>query len=180
MRVLPDAPRAGLNAALRHAAAVAAASYPDAGLAALAGDLPALRPGELDRALAAAAAAGGRSFVADAAGDGTVLLCATAGVELRPAFGSASRAEHAVSGARDLTAVLANEVAGLRHDVDTVDDLSAAAALGLGPATRRAATPGAGGAEAWQDLSHDAGAGVPGPAPGRPPAQAPQRAAGTA
>jgi len=139
--VLPDAPRAGLNPALRHAAEVAAARFPDAGLAALAGDLPALRPAELDRALAAAAAVGGRAFVADAAGAGTVLLCATSGVGLGPAFGRDSRDAHAGSGASDLTSALGTEVAGLRRDVDTPSDLWAAAALGLGPQARQATTP---------------------------------------
>lgn len=136
--VLPDAPRAGLNAALRYGARVAATRYPDAGRAALAGDLPALRPAELDRALAVAAAGGGRAFVADAAGTGTVLLCAQAGWELRPAFGPGSRAAHAQSGARDLTGALGTEVAGLRRDVDTPGDLLVAAALGVGPRTSRA------------------------------------------
>src|SRR5260370_18400597 len=52
--VLPDRPAARLNAALEHAAAYSAAHWPDRGRAALAGDVPALRPTELDPALAAA------------------------------------------------------------------------------------------------------------------------------
>ena len=42
--VVPDEPRDGLNAALRHGAAYAAPRWPGAGLAALSADLPALRP----------------------------------------------------------------------------------------------------------------------------------------
>ena len=41
--VVPDEPRAGLNAALRHGAGFAAARWPGDGTAALSADLPALR-----------------------------------------------------------------------------------------------------------------------------------------
>lgn len=53
-RVVPDEPRGGLNAALAHGAAAVRASRPDAPLAALNADLPALRPQELARVLDAA------------------------------------------------------------------------------------------------------------------------------
>ena len=43
--VVPDEPRAGLNAALRHGAAHAAARWPGHGTAALSADLPAARRG---------------------------------------------------------------------------------------------------------------------------------------
>ena len=49
--VVPDEPRDGLNAALRHGAAHAGARWPGSGTAALSADLPALRPAELGRAL---------------------------------------------------------------------------------------------------------------------------------
>ncbi|MGH3154821.1 MAG: 2-phospho-L-lactate guanylyltransferase, partial [Streptosporangiaceae bacterium] len=45
--IVPDEPRDGLNAALRHGARYAAARWPRAGAAALSADLPALRPAEL-------------------------------------------------------------------------------------------------------------------------------------
>ncbi|MGH3191119.1 MAG: 2-phospho-L-lactate guanylyltransferase, partial [Streptosporangiaceae bacterium] len=48
--VVPDEPRDGLNAALRHGAAHAAARWPGSGTAALSADLPALRPGQLAKA----------------------------------------------------------------------------------------------------------------------------------
>jgi len=129
--VIPDQPRDGLNAALRHGAAFAAARWPGCGTAALSADLPALRPAELARALDAAAA-WPTAFVADAAGDGTTLYTAAPGAAFRPAFGLASRARHAAGGATELEP---GDVPGLRRDVDTPADLRGAAALGLGPYT---------------------------------------------
>ena len=127
--VVPDEPRAGLNAALRHGAAYAAASWPGEGTAALSADLPALRPEQIGRALRAAAA-WPTAFVADAAGDGTTLYTAAPGAAFRPAFGLASRARHAAGGAVELGL---DGIPGLRRDVDTPSDLRDAAALGLGP-----------------------------------------------
>jgi 2-phospho-L-lactate guanylyltransferase len=133
--VVPDLPANGLNEALRHAAQVAGRRWPGLGVAALSADLAALRPAELRRALLAAPT-GGRGVVADAQGTGTVLLTASAGVELGPAFGPGSYRAHIASGALDLTPQLGPAVAGLRRDVDTVADLEAARQLGVGPATR--------------------------------------------
>ena len=127
--VAPDEPDGGLNAALRHGAAVASDRWPDSGVAALAADLPALRPGELSRALRAAAAAGGAAFVPDAAGIGTTMYAVAPGVAFRPMFGGASRARHASAGAVELSL---DGVPGLRRDVDTPEDLRAAVALGAG------------------------------------------------
>ena len=129
--VIPDQPRDGLNAALRHGAAFAAARWPGCGTAALSADLPALRPAELMRALHAAAA-WPTAFVADAAGDGTTLYTAAPGAAFRPGFGLASRARHAADGAAELELA---DIPGLRRDVDTPADLRGAAALGLGPHT---------------------------------------------
>jgi 2-phospho-L-lactate guanylyltransferase len=129
--VIPDEPRDGLNAALRHGAAFAAARWPGCGTAALSADLPALRPAELARALNGAAA-WPTAFVADAAGDGTTLYTAVPGTAFRPAFGLASRARHMAGGATELELA---DVPGLRRDVDTPVDLRGAAALGLGPHT---------------------------------------------
>ena len=128
--VVPDRPDAGLNPALVHGAS--AAEVPaGAGVAALAADLPALRPQEL-RDVLAAAGDYGLVVVADAAGGGTTLLAATAADRFVPAFGAGSRARHVAAGAVDLT-----EAAGdsLRRDVDTLADLVAAHVLGLGPAS---------------------------------------------
>lgn len=129
--VLPDEPDAGLNAALRYGARRA---YADGRarrwVAALAADLPALRPAQLSAALRSAATAG-RAYVADAAGTGTTLLAAPPGTDLDPRFGPGSAAAHAASGAR----ALAGDWPSLRRDVDTVADLAEAAGLGLGPRT---------------------------------------------
>jgi len=127
--VVPDEPRDGLNAALRHGAAYAAARWPADGTAALSADLPALRPEQVSRALRAAAA-WPTAFVADAAGDGTTLYTAVPGAAFRPSFGLASRARHAMGGAVEL---VLDGVPGLRRDVDTPSDLRRAVTLGLGP-----------------------------------------------
>jgi len=128
---VPDAPDAGLNAALTHGAEVVRRGSPDAWVAVLAADLPALRPEELARALDAAVHVS-RGFVADATGTGTTLLTARPGADLDARFGPRSRAAHAASGA---VALEPGPVPGLRRDVDTEVDLWDAGRLGLGPAT---------------------------------------------
>ncbi|MEU6659798.1 2-phospho-L-lactate guanylyltransferase [Streptomyces sp. NPDC046821] len=133
--VVPDPPAAGLNAALAHGAATARARRPEAAVAALNADLPALRSMELSRILAVAALFP-RAFLPDAAGIGTTLLTSRPGTELRPAFGGASRARHAASGAVELPLVGVDSV---RQDVDTGEDLRAALTLGVGPRTAGAA-----------------------------------------
>ncbi len=128
-RWLPDSSGGGLNGALRHAEQILRAEGQGA-LAALAGDLPALRPDELGRALALADAP--RAFVPDAAGTGTTLLVAAQGTALDPRFGPRSCAAHASSGAVRLDP---GRCPGLRRDVDTEVDLWDARRLGVGPAT---------------------------------------------
>jgi 2-phospho-L-lactate/phosphoenolpyruvate guanylyltransferase len=132
-RRVPDTPGAGLNAALGHGAAAVRAALPRAALAALNADLPALRPAELARVLAAAAPHR-RAFLADAAGSGTTLLSAAPGIGLAPAFGPRSRERHRVSGAVELAPP---DVCGARQDVDTVEDLRAALRRGVGAHTAR-------------------------------------------
>jgi len=129
--VVGDEPDAGLNPALAHGAARARELAGTDGVAALSCDLPALRPAELAGALGAAGAHP-RAFVADAAGIGSTLLTALPGIPLDPRYGAGSRHAHLASGAAEL----AGDWPSLRRDVDTADDLAAAAALGLGPATR--------------------------------------------
>ena len=120
--------RPGLNAALREGARHAAERWPGDGVAALVGDLPALRPDELAAALAAAAGVPS-GYVADADGTGTTLLTAGPGTALRPAFGPGSARRHAAS------ATPLEGRPGLRHDVDTAADQERAAGFGLGAAT---------------------------------------------
>jgi 2-phospho-L-lactate/phosphoenolpyruvate guanylyltransferase len=140
--VIADVPDAGLNPALAYAATLVrprgvTATLP--GVAALPADLPALRTEDLTEALRLAeeVARGarppgtGRAFVADATGAGTVLLAAPPGALLEPCFGSGSAAAHAASGAVELV----GDWPGLRHDVDTPDDLAEAFVLGVGART---------------------------------------------
>lgn len=132
-----DTPAAGLDAALEHGARWVRARRGGAAVAALNADLPALRPGELARVLEFAAAFP-RAFVSDAQGIGTTFLSAAPGVELRPAFGGASRARHLASGAVEVALPGLDSV---RRDVDTGDDLEAALALGAGRFTAGLAAP---------------------------------------
>ncbi|EKX66107.1 2-phospho-L-lactate guanylyltransferase [Streptomyces ipomoeae] len=137
-RVVPDDPRSdpanGLNAALRHGAALVRAAHPRSPMAALNADLPALRSAELTRVLEAAAEFP-RAFLADVAGTGTTLLAAAPGRALRPAFGPDSRLRHHRSGATELAL---DSVDSVRQDVDTGEDLRAALTLGVGPRTAAA------------------------------------------
>jgi 2-phospho-L-lactate/phosphoenolpyruvate guanylyltransferase len=130
--VLPDEPAAGLNEALSFGAIYARDHWPENGVAGLAADLPALRPSELSRALRAAAERG-RAFVPDAGGSGTTLYAASAGASFEPLFGAGSRDRHLAAGIAELDLP---DLAGLRRDVDTADDLRLAAQLGVGPRTR--------------------------------------------
>ncbi|MFI6640990.1 2-phospho-L-lactate guanylyltransferase [Streptomyces sp. NPDC050504] len=143
-RVVPDAPGAGLNAALAHGARAVRAVRPDAAVAALNADLPALRPGELARVFDIAAQFR-RAFLRDAAEIGTTFLSAAPGVELAPAFGGRSRDRHLASGAVEILPDGPREALSVRQDVDTWEDLRVALALGVGPHTaalRQVARPG--------------------------------------
>jgi 2-phospho-L-lactate/phosphoenolpyruvate guanylyltransferase len=130
--VIADQPAAGLNPALVFGAEYSDARWPGRGRAAMAGDLPALRPAELEDVLEAAAAAG-EAFVPDAAGTGTTLYAAGPGVAFRPRYGPGSRDRHLAAGAAELDLP---QLRGLRQDVDTPGDLRLAASLGLGPRTQ--------------------------------------------
>ncbi|MFF8681962.1 2-phospho-L-lactate guanylyltransferase [Streptomyces sp. NPDC015237] len=129
--LVTDEPRGGLNAALAHGASAVRAARPGTPVAALNADLPALRPAELARVLAAAGQFP-RAFLPDAAGIGTTLLTAAPGTELSPAFGPDSRIRHRASGAVELSL---GAVDSVRQDVDTGGDLRSALALGVGPRT---------------------------------------------
>ncbi|OZM74199.1 2-phospho-L-lactate guanylyltransferase [Amycolatopsis antarctica] len=116
----------GLNAALRHGESVLRAGDPDAVVAAMQADLPALRAVELSSAIEQAR--GRRAFVADRHGSGTTLLLSAPGGWLGPRFGTGSAQAHARSGAL----ALAVRAPSLRGDVDTPEDLRHASELGLG------------------------------------------------
>ncbi len=123
---LPDGVSGDLNGTLVQAAAEAARRWPGSTPVALCGDLPALRPVDLDTALAVPSPA----YVADATGAGTTLYVAPYDA-FAPAFGPGSAGAHAAAGA---TAV-EGELVSLRRDVDTREDLAEALRLGLGPRT---------------------------------------------
>lgn len=122
VRAVAD-PGNGLNGAL----AVGLDAATGSARAVLLGDLPALRPADLDDALGRAT---GPAVVADANGTGTTLF-AHARADLL-AFGPGSYARHVAAGAAPLAIARAST---LRHDVDTARQLEAARALGLGPRT---------------------------------------------
>jgi 2-phospho-L-lactate guanylyltransferase len=134
LETIPD-PGRGLNAAIRRgwqaAATFSEAAQRATGLAALTGDLPALRPAELAAALVAARPYPS-AFVADRAGTGTTLLTTARGHETAPHFGRGSRTAHRRAGAHELTS---ERMDGLRCDVDVLDDLDAALRLGVGSRT---------------------------------------------
>jgi 2-phospho-L-lactate/phosphoenolpyruvate guanylyltransferase len=132
--VVADTPDAGLNPALVHGARAVADTDPGLCVAALSSDLPALRPADLDGVLQWATEHR-CCLVSDADGTGTTLLTARDPATFTPRFGPGSRQAHLDDGAYDVSSEAA---ASLRRDVDTVDDLRAAAQLGLGPATAAA------------------------------------------
>jgi 2-phospho-L-lactate guanylyltransferase len=126
VEAVPDEPAAGLNPALRHGERELRADDAAAAVGVLPADLPALRPAELDAAVLAALAGGGRAFCPDRAGSGTTLLLAAPGHALDPRFGAGSAAAHRAAGASELT----GDWPGLRCDVDTGADLAVARRLG--------------------------------------------------
>jgi 2-phospho-L-lactate guanylyltransferase len=129
--VIPDDVTDDLNASLVQAAMEARRRWPDAGVAALCADLPALRSAELSRALGSAAV-DRMSFVADRAGTGTTTVLAPSAELFVPQFGPQSRKAHAEAGAFEIDR---GDVPTLRHDVDTPEDLAVALDLGVGSRT---------------------------------------------
>lgn len=118
---LPD-PGQGLNAAIEFGLARV-----ESGSAVLLGDLPGLDPRELREALDTSIAP--LSFVADADGEGTVLVVARPGIQHRVAFGPGSRGAHLANGYVELLYPWPT----LRRDVDRAEHLHG---LTLGPRTR--------------------------------------------
>jgi 2-phospho-L-lactate/phosphoenolpyruvate guanylyltransferase len=121
--VLERAPR-GIAAAI---AAGSRAAGSDRPRAVLLGDLPSLRPGDLDEALHRAGAVPS-AFVADREGVGTTLVTAAAGIELRHAFGPASAARHRGLALAELVLPAGST---LPLDVDTREQLAATPDLGV-------------------------------------------------
>jgi len=130
LRFVPEGEGRGLDAAV----ATGMAAIDPAGRmprAALLGDLPALRHADLADALRVAETVD-RGVVADAEGTGSTLVTAAPRVEWASAFGDPSFERHRALGCTPLAVA---DASTLRRDVDTADQLEAAAALGLGPRT---------------------------------------------
>ena len=127
--VVPEGATAGPNPAVLEGITRLGAASPRA---ALVGDLPALRPADLDEALTLAEDFG-RTVTADAAGTGSTLVTACAGVAWQSAFGEGSFARHVALGCVPLPI---DARSTLRRDVDTPADLAEATRLGLGDWTR--------------------------------------------
>jgi 2-phospho-L-lactate guanylyltransferase len=123
--VLPDDGAGDLNRALHRAVL---ALRPGGPVAAMLGDLPCLRPGDLEQALGAVQDKG---FVADAEGTGTTLVAVRDPAVFATHFGPGSRSAHLAAGMAEITL----ELPSLRRDVDTAEDLAAARSLGVGPRT---------------------------------------------
>jgi 2-phospho-L-lactate guanylyltransferase len=119
-------PKLGLNDAARLGASLARADDWRRNVAVLPADLPYLRSGELDRALAQALHHPA-ACVADRNGDGTTLLTAREGSVLAPAYGDGSLREHRDAGAVELEVP---SWSGLRRDVDVRGDLFLGPSLG--------------------------------------------------
>lgn len=131
---IPDGTSDDLNGTLRLAAAEAHRRWPELVPVAVLGDLPALRPADLDAALRGLQA-GEAAYVPDVDGSGTSLYTA-AYDDFRPRFGAGSAAAH-----DEVARQVRDAAPGLRRDVDDLADLRAAWALGVGPRTRRRAAP---------------------------------------
>ena len=121
----PEHPPLGLNALLDWATA----QLPVGPVAVVMGDLPALTPHALGEVLESARALP-RALVVDRHGTGTTVLTSRSARDLQPAFGRDSAAAHEAGGARSVDAP-----AGVRCDVDDLEDLRHASALGVGPRT---------------------------------------------
>ncbi len=128
-RLLPDE-GGTIDDAVVAAASTARPRLGGAGVLVLPADLPCLRPGDVTAVLHQA----GRypcAFVPDLAGSGTTMVLHAPGQQVRTAYGPGSAARHTALG----LVALQEAPARARHDVDTLEDLRAAVARGLGPQT---------------------------------------------
>ena len=128
-QTMPDGVAMDLNETLRQSAAEARRRWPALVPVALTADLPSVHATDLDEVLGSLTP-GEAAYVADTEGLGTTLY--TAGYDVfDPRFGPGSALAHDATGARPIRAPLPR----LRRDVDDLDDLGDALALGVGPRT---------------------------------------------
>ena len=111
-------------------AASAARDLPDVGVLITPSDLPCLRADDVTEVLSQASGHPA-AFVPDRSGTGTTMVIYSPGQPVVTGYGGESAARHTGLG---LYAVPAAPIR-TRHDVDTLEDLLAAAALGVGEAT---------------------------------------------
>lgn len=128
-RVVDEGPVPELNRVIMAACSALPGSED---VAVLLGDLPAITPRDLEKALGLASEHA-TAFVPDAVGTGTTLLTASHVTLLQPHFGPGSASAHALSGAVRL---VAPGLERMRCDVDNLADLRRAVRLGLGRHTR--------------------------------------------
>lgn len=125
VRLVPD-PGGGLPSAVRTGAA---AALPGSALLVVPADLPFLT----SEALAHLLHQHDDGFVPDRSGTGTTLLLRPPGSTVDPQYGPDSAVRHALLGLRRLDDL----AAGLRHDVDSLDDLVAGPGERLSRCTAR-------------------------------------------
>lgn len=134
VEAVPDpAPGAGLNASLS-AATRAAIAVGATGVLIVSADLPSARSEDLT----ALGASSGVTVAPDRAGSGTNALWREPGDLIDVAFGPNSLSAHADLARAAGSPALVVTRPGLSLDVDTPDDLAAAWAHGVGPATHKA------------------------------------------
>ncbi|HMS75025.1 2-phospho-L-lactate guanylyltransferase [Gordonia sp. (in: high G+C Gram-positive bacteria)] len=133
----PGTPADGLNQAMADAMAAARRRRPGVRrLVLVQADLPAAT-GDQIRAALTAASSHRQAFVADRRGTGTALLVRDADLTTQTRFGADSAALHRLDGLAELDPGH-SLWAGLRNDVDTIEDLTAAIGLGVGERTAQA------------------------------------------
>jgi 2-phospho-L-lactate guanylyltransferase len=129
VRLAPD-DGTGLREAVRAGIGLATSWRPAAGVAVVPADLPCLRAEDVAQVLTAATSEQG-SFVPDRSGTGTTFVVLPAGRTTATRYGPGSARRHRSLGLQ----ALSDAPARARHDVDTLDDLRAADALGPGAET---------------------------------------------
>ncbi|MBB3036237.1 2-phospho-L-lactate guanylyltransferase [Hoyosella altamirensis] len=125
-----------LNAVIAGAADTIRREAANYAIGVLHADLPALGAHDITAVIGDMRRSPSPIFVADRHGYGTTGLFMPQGVMFAPQFGESSAIRHLQAGA----AAAAGELAGLRCDVDTPEDLEAALDAGAGKWTRAAVT----------------------------------------
>lgn len=132
--IIDEPPGIGLDGAIRTASQFVRDRFPEVGIAALMGDIPALTSGALATALSSASLLE-LGVLSDHDGTGTTLLTATRGATLHPQYGAGSFQRHLEAGHAAITVPAGST---LQMDVDTLADLESVMKWPLGSHTRAA------------------------------------------